>query len=361
MLAAQIVSDLHDESLAGRTLFRNESNPDTHIVICTGVVREGRTLATTGRRRPRLGLALSGGALKASAHIGILNALNRLQIYPDCVAGTSAGAFIAAAYAHGFREPDFDRLRKQFPARKLLDYGFPVTSALWNLLRTRWKPHAVMPALPNGLLRGRRLHRYLASVLRGGCSPSSALPFYVIATDLWTGSPVSFSNDAEAVSAGIAQPAGDLAEIIQASCSLPGIFTPVTRDPWLLADGACRHYVPVRVLHDVGCEKVIAVNLYNLDEDWSPESFVHVLSRSYNILLQDAVENDVAEPNVFVLTPEIGQLTWLSFEEIETGVQAGERVVAQQQQRIEAFLRAPNQTAPVKPQPPTVRLAARRD
>ncbi|WDL97139.1 patatin-like phospholipase family protein [Alicyclobacillus sp. ALC3] len=289
----------------------------------------------------RLGLALSGGALKASAHVGILSALNTLGIYPDVVAGTSAGSFVAAAYAQGLRADDFTKILSRFPGRKLLDYGFPLTSALWNLLTNPLRRRGHVPRLPNGLLLGKRLQRYVSSVLTQVPPGGTAIPFHIIATDLWTGKPVTFTNDVNAITRGIGQPIDDLAQVIVASCSLPGIFTPVNLSPWLLADGACRHYVPVRVLQDVGCDKVIAVNLYRLDESWTPQSFAHVLSRSYDILLQDAVENDMTGPNVYVLAPDVGNFTWVSFDQMEQGVQAGEATVHRHKEDIIAFLERP--------------------
>ncbi len=302
----------------------------------------------------RLGLALSGGALKASAHVGILSALNKLGIYPDVVAGTSAGSFVAAAYAHGLRSDDFAEVLSRFPGRKLLDYGFPLTSALWNLLTDPLRKRGHVPRLPNGLLRGRRLQRYVSSVLQQVPPRGATIPFHVIATDLWTGKPVSFTNDDNAIAQGLGQPIDDLAQVIVASCSLPGIFTPVNLSPWLLADGACRHYVPVRVLQDVGCEKVIAVNLYRLDDSWAPQSFAHVLSRSYDILLQDAVENDMTGPNVYVLAPDVGNFTWVSFDQMENGVRAGEAAVHRHKEEIKAFLERPllRKEAGRKPQSP---------
>ena len=52
--------------------------------------------------RPRVGLALSGGGARGFAHVGVLRALETLRIPIDCVAGTSAGSAIGAAYALGF-------------------------------------------------------------------------------------------------------------------------------------------------------------------------------------------------------------------------------------------------------------------
>src|ERR1041384_513955 len=46
-------------------------------------------------RAPRLGLALSGGAARGIAHVGVLKVFAEHGISFDCVAGTSAGALVA--------------------------------------------------------------------------------------------------------------------------------------------------------------------------------------------------------------------------------------------------------------------------
>src|SRR4051812_37950473 len=51
--------------------------------------------------RPRVGLALSGGVARGMAHIGVLKVLEENNIPVDYVAGTSAGALVASAYAAG--------------------------------------------------------------------------------------------------------------------------------------------------------------------------------------------------------------------------------------------------------------------
>src|SRR5262245_13772291 len=49
----------------------------------------------------RIGLALGGGFARGIAHAGLLKALERHGIPIHCVAGVSAGAVVAAAYASG--------------------------------------------------------------------------------------------------------------------------------------------------------------------------------------------------------------------------------------------------------------------
>ena len=50
---------------------------------------------------PKIGLALSGGAARGMAHVGVLRALLENNIRIDCIAGTSAGSIVAGAFATG--------------------------------------------------------------------------------------------------------------------------------------------------------------------------------------------------------------------------------------------------------------------
>ncbi len=51
--------------------------------------------------RPRVCLVLSGGGARGAAHIGVIKVLEELRVPVDCIAGTSMGAIVAAAYASG--------------------------------------------------------------------------------------------------------------------------------------------------------------------------------------------------------------------------------------------------------------------
>ena len=52
-------------------------------------------------RKKKVGLALSGGAARGLAHIGVLEVLAKEGIPIDMIAGTSAGALVGALYAQG--------------------------------------------------------------------------------------------------------------------------------------------------------------------------------------------------------------------------------------------------------------------
>ncbi|MBI1819360.1 MAG: patatin-like phospholipase family protein, partial [Nitrospirae bacterium] len=52
-------------------------------------------------KKPRIGIALSGGAARCIAHIGVLEVLESEGIGIDLIAGTSGGAVVGALYAAG--------------------------------------------------------------------------------------------------------------------------------------------------------------------------------------------------------------------------------------------------------------------
>jgi NTE family protein len=290
----------------------------------------------SGAKYP-IGVALSGGALKAAAHVGVLEVLEAQGIIPTCIAGTSAGALVAALYAHGYRTQDLINLIRRFPGPSLFDYGYPVASSLLSLWRYRLTKQGSQQnlQLPNGLLRGKRLHKYIQKLLAGR---EATMPYYVVATDLLTGNPMAYTNDLDHPASDGIEAISDAVKTVLGSCSLPGILTPVPVKNRLLVDGGLRHYVPVDILRQAGCKKIIAINLYQLQESWTPDTFAHVLTRSFDILLQETVDDDIDGTDVVVLNPKINHMSWLSFSEMEECIQAGRDVANDSKAKIDALM-----------------------
>lgn len=285
----------------------------------------------------RVGLALSGGQLKAAAHIGVIEALEKVGIQPDVMAGTSAGSLVTALYAHGYRTEQFKSLLDNFPGTKLLDYGFPLWTSAWSLalrqIHVRRSPK--VPYVPPGILRGQKLIRYIERLLE---NRKAQMPFYIVATDLLTGSPVVFSNQAINPS-DTYRHFTNLPKSIVGSCALPGIFTPVPLDDHLLVDGAMRDYVPISVLDSTGCDKIIAVNLYRLPNHYKPRTLVDVLARSFDILLRESIENDiVASSKTFLLEPDFSEIRWKTFSQMKKCYNIGHETVHQKRTEILHFL-----------------------
>ena len=183
-----------------------------------------------GRQRPpRLGIALGGGAARGWAHIGVLNALGKMGLKPEVVAGTSVGAVVGAAYASGHLE-DFERWVRKLTRRGILGL---LDVALGG---------------GGGLIEGRRLAGLFRERFGDLDFHQLERPFGVVATELDTGREVWLRE-------------GSVVEALRASVALPGLFTPAQLDDRWLLDGGLVNPVPVTLCHALGADVVIAVNL----------------------------------------------------------------------------------------------------
>jgi hypothetical protein len=82
---------------------------DFKVTFCEAQPPLGKTLAyglerlVHYLRGVKIGLALSGGAARGMAHLGVLHVLEQNGIVVDMIAGTSAGALTGIPYASGWR------------------------------------------------------------------------------------------------------------------------------------------------------------------------------------------------------------------------------------------------------------------
>ena len=134
-------------------------------------------------RKPRLALALGGGAARGFAHVGALEVLEEAGIRPDIVVGTSAGSVVGSIYASGLR------------GKALRD----AAQGLDKNAITDWQ----VPFLNRGLLRGAALERFINQQV--GNRPIQAMPIKlgIVATDLKSGQGILFrsGNTGQAVRA----------------------------------------------------------------------------------------------------------------------------------------------------------------
>ena len=181
-------------------------------------------------RKPlKVGVALGSGGAKGWAHIGVLNALEKMGIRPSIVAGTSIGALVGAAYA-------CERLDK------LENWVLPMT----------WKDiigYLDVSVKRGGLIEGDKL---LEAIQQETCDDilieETHKLFSAVATELGTGQEIWLRE-------------GPLLEAVRSSIAMPGLFTPVERDGEWLTDGALVNPVPVSLCRAMGADIVIAVNL----------------------------------------------------------------------------------------------------
>ncbi len=66
--------------------------------------------ASGAAERPRVGVALSGGAAKGLAHIGVLKVLEKTGMPIDCISGVSMGSVVGGMYAAGYTAAEIESI-----------------------------------------------------------------------------------------------------------------------------------------------------------------------------------------------------------------------------------------------------------
>ncbi|ACL59969.1 patatin-like phospholipase family protein [Methylobacterium nodulans] len=179
-------------------------------------------------RRPKIGLALGGGAARGWSHIGAIQALEEAGLTIDVVAGCSIGAAVGACYAGG-------------KLGELRNFALSLTKRrVMGLLDFHLSG--------SGLIAGERLRQLLERDLGGRRIETLPITFATVATELGTGHEIWLTK-------------GCVVEAVRASYALPGIFDPVKIAGRWLMDGALVNPVPVTVARALGADVVLCVNL----------------------------------------------------------------------------------------------------
>jgi len=177
---------------------------------------------------PSIGLALSGGAARGFAHIGVIRSLLANGIRPDVVAGTSIGAIVGGVYAAGILD-DFEAWTRTLNRRRVFGYlDFSLAGS--------------------GLIGGDRLFDQLDASLADMRIEDLPIRMAAVATELRTSHEIWLTR-------------GRLADAVRASSALPGVFPPSRIGGRWLMDGALVNPLPVSAARALGARLVIAVNV----------------------------------------------------------------------------------------------------
>ena len=240
-------------------------------------------------RKPRLGLALGGGAARGFAHVGVIKILENQGILPDLVVGTSAGAVVGALYANGLGPFDLQKLAIQMDESQLTD---------WTLLDRGW-------------LKGEALERFINQQV--GNKPLEALPrrFGCTATDIRSGDLVLFQR-------------GNTGQAVRASAAVPGVFSPVAINGRDYVDGGLVAPVPAREARLMGADLVIAVDISARPSGRKNISGVDLLLDTISTMGGAIAREQLKEADV-VIRPAIQTLAATNFVQRHEAILEGER------------------------------------
>ncbi len=231
----------------------------------------------------KIGLALGGGGAKGLAHIPMFMVLDKLNITPHRVTGTSIGAIMGALYCAGLSGNKIKEIaEKMTPPDKIS------LTRLFDKDAVKWIDFLDLDFKGKGILKGDSFIGFLHSHIGVTTFEELKIPFAVVASDFWTGKQVVLDS-------------GPLLPAIKASMGLPGVFSPITINGQVLIDGGGVNPVPHDLITD--CDKVIAIDVMG---DNAEQDKVKIPNLVDSVLgMFDIMQNSIIREKLLHTPPDI--------------------------------------------------------
>ncbi|MCR5697540.1 MAG: patatin-like phospholipase family protein [Marinilabiliaceae bacterium] len=295
--------------------------------LCICQNREGDEVVSTKadsiyKKRPKIGLVLSGGGAKGLAHCGVLAAIDSARLNIDYIAGTSMGAIVGAMYASGYSGRQIEEIANTMDWLSVMlsadryqdvsierkdDYScFIMELPIEN---RRIKPFTGILE-PQGLML--KFHEVFYPIYKIRKFEELSIPFRCIATDIGSGEAVVLKE-------------GSMPYAVRSSMAIPGVVSAVDYKNTKLVDGGIVRNFPVRDVREMGADFVIGVNLFSgLTDTKDMTTMLDVMMQTMNF--RDAVDlqNEKGICDV-VIEPEVAQYTAASFDSVDSIFAAGKR------------------------------------
>jgi len=265
--------------------------------------------------RERVVVVLSGGGMKAMAHIGVARALEESGLTAAEIVGTSGGAMVGALLAAGLNHERLVHLVRRLRAR---DVVAPARASL--LLRGVGAASVLRPApLQATLRRLLPIHDFHDLVI----------PLRVTATDLDTGELVIFGAGGRTDC--------PVPEAVYASMALPVYFPPARIGGRRYADGGLRAVLPLDVAASVRADIVVAVDVGPDFEGPPPQAqpmpaLIALQDRALAVALADQKARTIAawrdradRPELVLVTPAVDAHATFAFDRTTEFIEAGYR------------------------------------
>ena len=289
-------------------------------------------------RRCKVCLVLGGGGVRGLSHLGVLQVLEREGIPIDYLVGTSAGSIVAAAYAiHPDAMEITRRALEYFGGEEFSRNSFsslipgsqdPNPGLVQNVINGLRKGDGFSNLLrKESILPGDKMSKMIESLVPDLDFTDTKIPLAVPALDLKTGDDVLITRKS-------------IRHAVLAGCSIPGFFPPVEYNDRLLTDSGIVCPVPVSAARaEFKPDILIAVDIMNRIE--KEEDFprgLDVLLRSEAIACSRLNAREILKADI-VIRPEVGQIYWSDFSELESLVNEGAAATKSQVGEIRRVIR----------------------
>ena len=293
--------------------------------------------------RPRVGLVLGGGGAKGFAHIAVLELLEEMEIPVDLIIGVSSGAIVGGLYAAGYN-PQMIKdavFNLDWPSFFLQDTPvsyFEKELDTGNLL-LRYSLEKGKPV--QGLSSGQIAYNLIKTL-------TVKIPSYIDFDML----PIPFRAGAVVIPEGRVEliRGGDMAEAVRASLGIPGVFEPFDIDGKLYIDGGTLDNLPVRQAREMGCDIVIASELFSRPESIGT-SMLEIPDLILDLFLSNisSDQHEYADAVLFANEQGYSAMDFQKSEEIYTLVRAQKERMRPKLEKIKELLASETESPAPRP------------
>ncbi|PKH86736.1 patatin-like phospholipase family protein [Colwellia sp. Bg11-28] len=306
------------------------------FIITLFLILQLTTLAFSAHSRDKIGLVLSGGGAKGSAHIGVLKVLEQHNIPIDYVVGTSIGAYVGGMYALGYEVSEIEAIMLGMPWDESYSDFIPRESLAYDKKQHRDRYNISIRLgysdgefkVPHGLLLGQSAYQILQrstdTVRSFDSFDDLAIPYRAVASDIATAKMVVLDS-------------GSINEAMKASAAVPGIVAAVEIDGKTLVDGGITNNMPIDVIKAMGADIVIAIDIGSpLAEQSELTSTVSVLNQLSTILTNNTslAQKALLTDKDILLRPAIDKLSTTDWSVMPEALKLGEQEAQAQSQAL---------------------------
>jgi NTE family protein len=249
-----------------------------------------------------VGLVLSGGGARGFAHLGVLKALTEAGIFPEIVAGTSAGALAGVLYCDG-HSPEM--IMKIMKTHSRLDY--------------------MRPTLPrNGLLQISGIVKILENNLTAKKFEDLKIPLVVAATNLNKGKAEYFSK-------------GELITPVIASASIPVLFKPIIINKTYYVDGGVVDNLPIKPIENK-CIRKIGSFVNPVAYEASTSGLITIAIRTFMLNQAKEAEEKAKKFDLLIAPSELKEFGFLDIDRADELFELGYRITCEKLKSVDLSL-----------------------
>lgn len=234
------------------------------------------------KKKPIIGLTLSGGGMRGIAHIAVLKALEEYDLKPNIISGTSAGSIVAAFYSFGKTPDEMIEIVKE----------------------TTFFSRSYLRLSKNGIFSSNFILKLFNDHFPEDDFKILKIPVYVATTEMTQGIVDFFSE-------------GPLFQPLLASSSVPFIFPPIKMGDKIYVDGGVLDNLPIGPIIDK-CDFLIGSHVNSISyEELKHMSLMKEFDRILHLAIAKSVYSKAKSCNIFLDPPKMTKFSLFSKKNLD--------------------------------------------